>query len=105
MLKSYSSPQPTPQNAPCDAKASQVRPVRDRQKVCRMRESNRENSLKMTERRANLYENKGSVFHRLRRSGNVIENKASYSFNTGMLMKTKEVDGRWERAGFGLGKC
>jgi hypothetical protein len=65
-----------------------------------MGESNKENSPKMTERRANVYENKGPVFHRLHRNGNVTENKCSYGFNTGMLLKTKEVDGRWGRAGF-----
>jgi hypothetical protein len=49
--------------------------------------------LFLTERRVNVYENKGEAFHGQGRSGNVIENKYSYAFEAGMLLKTKGVDG------------
>jgi hypothetical protein len=42
-------------------------------------------SLKLNERRGNVYENKGSAFNGPGRSRNVIENKASYAQNAGML--------------------
>ena len=45
----------------------------------------------MTERRRNVYENKGPVFHSPMESGNVIENKDSYAFKVGMLLKTQHV--------------
>jgi hypothetical protein len=50
-------------------------PLRDGQKVCRMRESKKENSSKMTERRGNVYENKGPLGKIWEQSGNVIEKK------------------------------
>jgi hypothetical protein len=46
-------------------------------------------SSKLDEKRWNLYENKGSVFHRPRRSGNVYENKGGWPQKAGMLLKTK----------------
>jgi hypothetical protein len=49
--------------------------------------------IKLKDRSANGYENKGSVFHRQARIGNVIENKASYALKAGMLLKIKEVGG------------
>jgi hypothetical protein len=51
------------------------------------------NFLKMNDRRGNVYENKGSVFHSPPRSGNVLENKGGYALKAGILLKTKEVDG------------
>ena len=45
----------------------------------------------MTERRRNVYENKGPVFHSPMESGNVIENKDSYALKAGMLLKTQVV--------------
>ena len=45
----------------------------------------------MNEQSVNLYENKGSVFHRRPQSGNVIENKDSYALKAGMLLKTQHV--------------
>lgn len=41
----------------------------------------------MNEQCGNLYENKGSIFHRQRRSGNVIENKDSYALKTGNVIE------------------
>jgi hypothetical protein len=76
MPKSYGPPQPTPRNAPCGTKALQVPPLRDGQKVYGMRESKKENSSRMTERRGNVYENKGPLGKTRGKSGNVIENKA-----------------------------
>jgi hypothetical protein len=52
-------------------------------------------SSKLDEQRANLYENKGSVFHRPRRSRNVYENKGGWPQKAGMLLKRKGVCGRW----------
>jgi hypothetical protein len=52
-------------------------------------------SSKMQEQSGNVYENKGPGFHGPTKSGNVIENKDTYEFKAGMLMKTKEVDGSW----------
>jgi hypothetical protein len=43
----------------------------------------------MTDRRGNVYENKGSAFHSPRQSGNVTENTGSYEFKAGMLLKRK----------------
>ena len=51
-------------------------------------EEERKNSLKMNDRRANVYENKGPAFQGLQKSGNVIENKDSYALKPGMLLKT-----------------
>ena len=51
-------------------------------------EEERKNSLKMNDRRENVYENKGSAFQSLQKSGNVIENKDSYALKPGMLLKT-----------------
>ena len=42
-------------------------------------------TLKVKERRGNVYENKGSAFDRRRQSANVIENKDSYALKAGML--------------------
>jgi hypothetical protein len=50
-------------------------------------------SLKLNERRGNVYENKGPGFNGPGRSRNVVENKASYAQNAGMLLKTKGVIG------------
>jgi len=49
--------------------------------------------LKMKERFGNIYENKGPLWKEPERSRNVIENKCSYTFNMGMLLKRKEVGG------------
>jgi hypothetical protein len=54
----------------------------------------------VNERGEDVYENKGPAFNTLGQSWNVIENKASYAFKAGMLLKRKEVDGRWGRTGF-----
>jgi hypothetical protein len=51
----------------------------------------KKDSLKMNERRGNVYENKGSVFHKRGQSGNATENKGSYALRAGMLLKTKYV--------------
>ena len=51
----------------------------------------------MNEQCGNVYENKGPAFGSLGLSGNVIENKGSYALKAGMLVKTKEVGGRWGR--------
>jgi len=45
----------------------------------------------LKERSGNVYENKGSVFHRRMQSGNVIENKCTYALKAGMLLKTQHV--------------
>jgi hypothetical protein len=45
----------------------------------------------MHERSWNVYENKGPGFHRPGESGNVAENKDSYEFRPGMLLKRKVV--------------
>jgi hypothetical protein len=42
-------------------------------------EKEKKNSLKMNKPCGDIYENKGSVFHSLARSGNVIENKGCYA--------------------------
>ena len=52
----------------------------------------------MSERRANVYENKGLAFSRLARSGNVIENTGSYALKAQMLLKRKVV-GMWQVVG------
>jgi hypothetical protein len=48
----------------------------------------------LTERRGDLYENKGADFGSLGISGNVVENKGSYALKAGMLLKTQAV-GMW----------
>jgi len=45
----------------------------------------------LTERRGNVYENKGPLWKKLERSGNVVENKSTYRLKTAMYMKTKEL--------------
>jgi hypothetical protein len=50
--------------------------------------------LKLNEQYRNVYENKGPGSSSPAQSGNVIEKKYSYAQNTGMLLKTKGVDGR-----------
>jgi hypothetical protein len=40
-----------------------------------------------------VYENKGPLWKKQRRSGNVIENKGSYAPKPGILLKTKELGG------------
>jgi hypothetical protein len=44
-------------------------------------------SLKISDQCRYVYENKGSVFHEGRQSGNVAENKGSYALKAGMLLK------------------
>jgi len=44
-------------------------------------------SLKMSERRGNVVENKGSGLDNREQSGNIVENKCSYAQNAGMLLK------------------
>ena len=51
-------------------------------------------SSKMQEQSGNVYENKGPGFHGPTKSGNVIENKDTYEFKAGMLLKRKVV-GMW----------
>ena len=51
-------------------------------------------SSKMQEQSGNVYENKGPGFHGPTKSGNVIENKDTYEFKAGMLLKSKVV-GMW----------
>jgi hypothetical protein len=65
-------------------------------------EKEKKHSSKLKERRGNVYENKGSAFKRRERSWNVIENKGSYASKAEMLLKTKEVDGRWGTKFVGL---
>jgi hypothetical protein len=48
----------------------------------------------MQERGGNVYENKGPGFHSPAQSGNVIENKDTYEFKAGMLLRRKVV-GMW----------
>ena len=48
----------------------------------------------MQEQSGNVYENKGQGFHGPTKSGNVIENKDTYEFKAGMLLKSKVV-GMW----------
>ena len=48
----------------------------------------------MTERRGNVYENKGPAWKGQGRSGNVVENKGSYALKAGMFVKRKDVGGR-----------
>ena len=50
-------------------------------------EEERKSSLKMKDRRGNVYENKGPTFRSPLRSGNVVENKDSYALKPGMLLK------------------
>jgi hypothetical protein len=45
----------------------------------------------MKERSGNVHENKGPVFHSPVESGNIVENKDSYAFKAGMLLKTQHV--------------
>ena len=55
-------------------------------------EKQRKRILKKVNKRTwHVYENKGSVFHRLRRSGNVIENKGTYPYIPGMLLKIHDL--------------
>ena len=46
---------------------------------------------KKKERTRHVYENKGSAFHRPRRSENVIENKATYPLMPGILLKIHDL--------------
>jgi hypothetical protein len=50
------------------------------------------NSLRLTERRANVYENKGSLWKTRGRGGNVYEKKGTYTTKTGMFLKIKVVN-------------
>jgi hypothetical protein len=47
----------------------------------------------MNDRCGDVYENKGPLWKTGRQSGNVIENKGTYEFKAGMLLKRKEVGG------------
>jgi hypothetical protein len=40
-----------------------------------------------------VYENKGPLWEKWARSGNVVEKEGSYTLKAGMLVKTKEVGG------------
>jgi hypothetical protein len=55
------------------------------------REMTKTNSLKIDERRGNVYENKGPVRKTRGRSRNVVENKDSYADKAGMLLKIQVV--------------
>ena len=50
--------------------------------------------LKLSERCANVVENKGSRLENRKRSGDATENKGSYALTTGMLLKRKVVSCR-----------
>jgi hypothetical protein len=50
--------------------------------------------LKMKHRRGNVHENKGPLWKTGWKSGNIIENKGTYEFKPGMLLKRKDVGGR-----------
>jgi hypothetical protein len=52
--------------------------------------------IKMKERCGNVIENKGSRLESRQASGNIAENKDSYTQNAGMLLKTKGVIGNAE---------
>jgi hypothetical protein len=54
----------------------------------------------LRERRGNVYENKGPLWRKWKRSGNVIENKGTYRLGTGMLLKIQVVS-RWKVVGGG----
>jgi hypothetical protein len=45
----------------------------------------------LNERRGNVYENKGLLWKTGWKSGNVIENKGTYGYNAGMLLKRQVV--------------
>ena len=51
--------------------------------------------LKLKEQYGNVDENKGSVFSGPEQSGNVMGKKGSYALKAGMLLKRKDVGGRW----------
>jgi len=51
--------------------------------------------LKMKEQSGNVYENKGPLWKTGWQSGNLIESKGTYGLKAGMLLKTKDVGGRW----------
>ena len=55
------------------------------------REMAKKNSLKVDDRRPNVYENKGVLLKTHGRNGNVIENKDSYADKAGMSLKIKVV--------------
>jgi len=52
-----------------------------------LEEREKKNSLKMSDRCGDVYENKGSAFHERCQSGNVAENKGSCALKAGMLLK------------------
>ena len=56
-----------------------------------LRGKQQRDSLKLTERSGNVYENKGSLCKTWKRGGNVIENKGSYEFNPVMLLKGNDL--------------
>jgi hypothetical protein len=51
----------------------------------------KKNSSKVKERRGNVYENKGPLWKTGWQSGNVVENKGTYAFKAGTLLKIKVV--------------
>jgi hypothetical protein len=51
----------------------------------------RKNSSKLNELLGNVYENKGPLWKTWSRSGNVTENKGTYSSKAGILLKTNEL--------------
>ena len=55
-----------------------------------MRKTNT-NSLKINDQCGYVYENNGSAFQEPRPSGNVIENKGSYTSNAGILLKRSKL--------------
>jgi hypothetical protein len=59
-----------------------------------LKEGERKNSLKMKERRGNVYENKGTTFSSPLGSRNVVENKGTYPHKAGILLKIKALTGR-----------
>jgi hypothetical protein len=58
----------------------------------------------VNDRRANVYENKGTAFQGLQKSWNVIENKGNYALKPGILLKTSMLADGVSRILCALGK-
>jgi hypothetical protein len=54
-----------------------------------------ENSSKVNEQCGNVYEKKGPLWKTGWKSGNVTENKGTYAFRAGILLKRKDVGCGW----------
>jgi hypothetical protein len=95
MLQCCCSPQPASENVPRGTKSLQTRSPRTRQEVCHCRRSKKRDSLKLTDRFGNVYENKGPLWKNRGRSRNLHENTGTYTPKAGMLLKRKIVS-RWQ---------